>query len=326
MGNDGGSIPKRNELVKEKQKEARPDQNAVLIATWFFCALSKRLLQDPVVACRLGKLYNKDAVLEYLLNKQAYGDGDKICSHINSLRDVKTLKVTPNPSFKKASGSAANTEQSMTSRFICPISMKEMNGKVKFVYLDTCGCVFSEQGLKQVPNGTCVQCSKPYKPEDVRTINPAPEELERLKNELAEKTRSKGKKKQKKADKGKAKSDEEEARATNGVGSNGSSDDSTSAEASSSKVTKRKLAEDEAAVSPTQSKKPAVEQQSFARGAASVNSSTAAVVHKRVQEQLANSASKAKQSKAIRSIYAKKDEDEVGQSYLVRGTFNRYAA
>jgi hypothetical protein len=43
MGNDGGSIPKRNELVKEKQKEVRPDQNAVLIATWFFCALSKVL-------------------------------------------------------------------------------------------------------------------------------------------------------------------------------------------------------------------------------------------------------------------------------------------
>jgi hypothetical protein len=43
MGNDGGSIPKRIELVKEKQKEVRPDQNAMKIATWFFCALSKVL-------------------------------------------------------------------------------------------------------------------------------------------------------------------------------------------------------------------------------------------------------------------------------------------
>jgi len=35
--------------------------------------------------------------------------------------------------------------------------MKEMNGKSKFVYLDTCGCVFSEQGLKRVPAGVCVK-------------------------------------------------------------------------------------------------------------------------------------------------------------------------
>ncbi|CAG8527419.1 9568_t:CDS:10 [Racocetra fulgida] len=109
MGNDGGSIPKRIELVKEKQKEARPDQNAL-----------KRPLQVPVVACALGKLYNKDAVLEYLLNKSAYGDGD----------DVKTLNIAPNPAFKESSASVAHFEQGMVSRFICPISMKEMNGKL----------------------------------------------------------------------------------------------------------------------------------------------------------------------------------------------------
>jgi len=119
MGNDGGSIPKRIELVKEKKKEVRPDQTALKIAIWFFCALSKvcitfnlmvlqnvcivssgfhdthircahfalkSLLQDPVVICALGKLYNKDAVLEFLLNREAYGDGDMICSHITSIK------------------------------------------------------------------------------------------------------------------------------------------------------------------------------------------------------------------------------------------------
>lgn len=38
------------------------------------------------MSCALGKLYNKDALLEYLLDKSAYGDGEKICGHIKSLK------------------------------------------------------------------------------------------------------------------------------------------------------------------------------------------------------------------------------------------------
>ena len=38
------------------------------------------------MSCVLGKLYNKDALLEYLLDHAAYGDGDEICGHIKSLK------------------------------------------------------------------------------------------------------------------------------------------------------------------------------------------------------------------------------------------------
>ncbi len=48
--------------------------------------LLQRRLQEPVVSCALGKLYNKDALLEYLLDKSAYGDGEDICGHIKSLK------------------------------------------------------------------------------------------------------------------------------------------------------------------------------------------------------------------------------------------------
>lgn len=41
MGNDGGSIPKRIELVKEKQKEVKVNPDLERIAAWFYCALSK---------------------------------------------------------------------------------------------------------------------------------------------------------------------------------------------------------------------------------------------------------------------------------------------
>ena len=68
-------------------------QNACIVSFTFHDAnircthfALKSLLQDPVVICALGKLYNKDAVLEFLLNKEAYGDGDMICSHITSIK------------------------------------------------------------------------------------------------------------------------------------------------------------------------------------------------------------------------------------------------
>lgn len=54
----------------------------------------QRPLQEPIVSCELGKLYNKDALLEYLLDKTAYGDGDKICGHIRSLKVTSLIYYT----------------------------------------------------------------------------------------------------------------------------------------------------------------------------------------------------------------------------------------
>lgn len=50
-------------------------------------------------------------------------------------------------------------DKEIKSKFICPISMKEMNGKHRFVYLDTCGCVFAEQSLKEVKSKECMTVS-----------------------------------------------------------------------------------------------------------------------------------------------------------------------
>lgn len=41
MGNDGGSIPRRIELVKEKKKATIQNPDIERKAVWFFCALSK---------------------------------------------------------------------------------------------------------------------------------------------------------------------------------------------------------------------------------------------------------------------------------------------
>ncbi len=53
----------------------------------------QRPLQEPIVSCDLGKLYNKDAVIEFLLDRSAFGDGEQICGHIRSLKVCSTFVV-----------------------------------------------------------------------------------------------------------------------------------------------------------------------------------------------------------------------------------------
>jgi len=144
------------------------------------------------VSCGLGKLYNKDALLEYLLDKSAYGDGEEICGHIKSIKDVTTLKFTPNPAKPIADPDPTRPHAS----FICPLTLKEMSGTHPFVYLASCGCVFSSAGLRALASPStssdqpeqrlCPNCAKKYDKAagDIRTINPAPEEQERMRAEM----------------------------------------------------------------------------------------------------------------------------------------------
>ncbi|KAJ3353790.1 hypothetical protein GGF32_002857 [Allomyces javanicus] len=212
MGADGGSIPKRDELVKTKAKAERHDPALFLAVSWFFCALSKEPLQEPIVSCGLGKLYNRVAVLQYLLDKSHYGDAEAICGHITSLKDVTTLHLTP--IADTASNSAPNTavkatmalanDANLTPRFVCPISGREMTGKIRFVYLAPCGHVLAEQALREVQSGsTCLVCSTSYDPTtDIVPLNPRPDEIDALRaNMAARKARSKSGKKDKKRDK-----------------------------------------------------------------------------------------------------------------------------
>ncbi|KAF9268505.1 DUF602-domain-containing protein [Marasmius fiardii PR-910] len=217
MGNDGGSIPDRRDLVKTKAKAEQADKANQTKARWFFCALSKRALQEPVVSCALGKLYNKDAILEYLLDKSTYGDGERICGHIRSLKDIKTLNLTPNPAL--ASGSTT-PESNEKAKYICPLSLKEMNGSQPFVCIWACGCVFSQAGLKSMGSSlaskekeghegealeldVCPQCSTKYSlKDDILLLNPSSTEEEKMREamerrRLLEPTKSKKSKKRK---------------------------------------------------------------------------------------------------------------------------------
>ena len=70
MGNDGGSIPKRSEVVKQKKRnQVDVDKQAKNFAKSSLCAMSKEPLRSSVVACKRGLLYNKMHLIKRLLEK-----------------------------------------------------------------------------------------------------------------------------------------------------------------------------------------------------------------------------------------------------------------
>ncbi|PVG04546.1 DUF602-domain-containing protein [Serendipita vermifera] len=314
MGNDGGSIPDRRDLVKTKAKAEQADKQNQILAKWFFCALSKRPLQEPIVSCELGKLYNKDAIVEFLLDRTTYGDGETICGHVKSLKDVTQLNLTPNPA--PASSSSVD-ETGKRAQFVCPLTLKEMNGGLPFVYLSTCGCVFSAAGLRalaspaEVPSPSssgasddkkdetapkkallsCPQCSKPYdRTADVRSLNPSPEEEDTMREAMevrkaARKTAAKNKKRK-------------AAEITGNDASDGQ---------------EHKKAKTTEAPKPSNLPK---------------TSTSVAVMARRVAESMAEEEMKrkSKMSEAVASLYGPKDgASKKKETFMTRGTFTRYA-
>ena len=125
---------------------------------------------------------------------------------------MKTLTLTPNPAPV-----STDAESSERAQFVCPLTFKEINGVQPFVYISTCGCVFSQAGLRTVtspkgkekfldeeqdekPLSLCPQCAKKYSAtDDVIPINPSQEEEEIMffalgRKRLLEPTKKKSKK------------------------------------------------------------------------------------------------------------------------------------
>ncbi|OCF61014.1 hypothetical protein L486_00658 [Kwoniella mangroviensis CBS 10435] len=152
MGADGGSIPDRRDLVRTKAQAGQTDKS-LLRELYILCALSKKPLSKPVVLDPLGKLYNKDAILEYFLDKSKYGDGEQICGHLKGIKDLITLNLTPNPDYSPPTATAVS--QYTKTPFICPLSLREMSGAIPFLAIKSCGCVFSDAALRGIiPNLT----------------------------------------------------------------------------------------------------------------------------------------------------------------------------
>ncbi|XP_053675636.1 replication termination factor 2 [Anopheles nili] len=191
MGCDGGTIPRRDELVRLKKKPEQKDKDSERQFRWKHCALTQLKLQQPIVMCGLGRLYSKQNVIEALLDKEKITES---CAHIKSLKDIKNLNLTANPAYNES-------KDDKSSPYICALIGLEMSGQFRFVALWTCGCVFSERALKEVKDKVCSVvsiCQTPYTEEDVIILNGTETEMEQMRVKMeARNVRTKSAKKSK---------------------------------------------------------------------------------------------------------------------------------
>lgn len=160
------------------------------------------------VACELGRLYNKDAVIEFLLNRDSYPKD--FASHIRGLKDIVELKLTHKTDYQGNSGKGGEYVDHSNSPFICPVVGIEMSGRYRFVYVHKCGCVFSERALKEVKSETCHLCGQPFDAvNDVIVLNGTSEDVEKLEKRMQER-RAKAKSEKKQNKKRKAQESQEE--------------------------------------------------------------------------------------------------------------------
>ncbi|BFZ53522.1 Replication termination factor 2 [Savitreella phatthalungensis] len=155
MGNDGGSIPGRSDLVRFSDSSARAKRRANLDRddlhyAWKFCRLSGAALRAPLVSDAFGCLYNKEAVLSALLGETS--DSSNELKHIRGLRDI--VDIRPGVGKTDLSDDEAG--------FICEATGKAMDGNTRFAYLARCGHAFATEALAMGDRSLCLICNKRY--------------------------------------------------------------------------------------------------------------------------------------------------------------------
>jgi hypothetical protein len=162
------------------EKRVLPGTNAIRFST---CALSGEPLRTPVVADELGSIFNKDAIIQYVLEQRSIPQ----FSHIKSLkRDLIPMRPTPNPRYIESDVAVEGGKGE--APFICPITGLEANGQHGFVLFRSCGCVLSERAVKEMMAkgaGACPACSAACGPESIVKLCPTEEESDLLRARLA---------------------------------------------------------------------------------------------------------------------------------------------
>lgn len=123
MGCDGGSFPRRSELVSLK-----PEVKKLNTTTTRYTVdhLTNLPLTDKISIDRLGNLYNTESAITSLLKGEKW-------KAVQKRKDLKELKGRECPILKG----------------------RIMNGTYPFIALWNCGCVMSEKGRKEVGGKEC---------------------------------------------------------------------------------------------------------------------------------------------------------------------------
>mmetsp|Transcript_11181 Transcript_11181/g.45506 ORF Transcript_11181/g.45506 Transcript_11181/m.45506 type:complete len:300 (+) Transcript_11181:125-1024(+) len=194
MGNDGGSVPRRIEIVKVRKERKEENKAELVRCKWETCALSKRKLTPPVVACAAGYLYNKDSLLQAMLE----GSLPAKFAHVKSLKDLTPVRLT--------ASDGAGVRESDRASYVCPVTQTPMKGTYQFSLIKDCGCVVSNRALDEIPDRTaCMNCGRPLSQgeDSVLPLNGGKEVVAELlvKHKLAKKAEAEQRKARKKAKK-----------------------------------------------------------------------------------------------------------------------------
>lgn len=146
------------------------------------CYLSQESLREPVVACRLGNLYNKEAVINALLNKSM----PSALAHIKALKDVKHCQLTWEEAGESVLTSMTTVKERGQKKIVCPMTKADLNtGGARAVCIWTTGAVVSAKCLKELKMTECPVTGKAFDPEqDVIPLAPDADELTKLRERL----------------------------------------------------------------------------------------------------------------------------------------------
>ncbi|KAL3131040.1 hypothetical protein ABBQ38_000358 [Trebouxia sp. C0009 RCD-2024] len=171
------------------------DAHTAKSTRWSTCSLSNQPLQAPIVADFLGNLYNREAVLEFLLSKGGAFVDDSAqhrylnqqrasrfgYEHLQSIRDVFTVHLTEHADL--VGQQPTTTDAEVVERFICPVTQLHST-RYPFVAIASCGHVFSDRAVKQMTDCCCATCGTKFAEAQLIPVNGTPEQVERLKAAL----------------------------------------------------------------------------------------------------------------------------------------------
>ena len=115
-------------------------------------------------------MYNSEAIINALLDKKV----GAASSHIRGLKDIKTLKLFPNPNYSDEK----ETDGELPAKFSCPITKMEFNGNHPFVAIWTTGFVLSEKAIKELGIEALQGEYGPFSADDIIKLIPMGGEVE----------------------------------------------------------------------------------------------------------------------------------------------------
>ena len=160
MGLDGGLKTHRPEMVQTKNVEQTRNLESIKSQSysdscWTECSLTGMPLQSPILVSNHGTLFNKESVLNSIINHSI----PKRLSYIKKMKNMKEIDLM----------GAKNLLE-----YVCPISGKSPSKGTKemWIVLFKCGHLFLESSLKQIGcEKTCPVCGEAFDDNDIIEIN-----------------------------------------------------------------------------------------------------------------------------------------------------------